>query len=246
MGDTRVRAKGEARHADAPALAAIGLEAEFALVIDGAPAPVETMFRDPRDFLGGGLVHRRGTSYHLPSGGIVYFDTGVIEVATPIIEIARGCGARATRSLWESIGLVRDGLARWERRTSSSAGRTRILCSGTGRTRHSWRRGRDEPSTGDVQGSSRQESRPQTIYPMIQGLRFRIRMPLPPLAAQQPAGVAGRQRRPGQPPAPSPYATGIRNPMRAVHRRGGKFRIARGARSTQKMRCRDAISRVAG
>ena len=124
MGDTRVRAKGEARHADAPALAAIGLEAEFALVIDGAPAPVETMFRDPRDFLGGGLVHRRGTSYHLPTGGIVYFDTGVIEVATPIIEIARGCGARATRSLWESIGLVRDGLARWERRTGQRAALT--------------------------------------------------------------------------------------------------------------------------
>ena len=36
----------------------------------------------------------QGTSYHLPTGGAVYFDTGVIEVATPVIEIERGC-ARA-------------------------------------------------------------------------------------------------------------------------------------------------------
>jgi hypothetical protein len=118
MGDTRGRAtKADARHRDAPALAAIGLEAEFALVIDGAPMPVEKVFRDPRDFLGRALVPRRGTSYHLATGGIVYFDTGVIEAATPLIEIDRGCATRAVRSLWESIMLVRDGLARWERRT---------------------------------------------------------------------------------------------------------------------------------
>ena len=100
--------------ADSPALAAIGLEAEFSLVIDGEPVKVEDVFRDPRDFLGGALVHRAGTSYHLPTGGAVYFDTGVIEVATPIIEIERGCGTRAARSLWESIGVVREGLGQWE------------------------------------------------------------------------------------------------------------------------------------
>ena len=116
--------KGEARHADAPALAAIGLEAEFALVVDGQPVKVEEVFRDPRDFIGSSLVHRRGTSYHLPTGGIVYFDTGVIEVATPLIEIDRGCGTRATRSLWESILAVRDGLAGWERRTRRRAALT--------------------------------------------------------------------------------------------------------------------------
>src|SRR5687768_14992068 len=101
--------------ADAPRLAAIGLEAEFALVIDGAPAKVESVFRDPRDFLGPGLVHRQGTSYHLPTGGAVYFDTGVIEVATPVIEIERGCAARAGRSLWEGIRHIRQGLDAWER-----------------------------------------------------------------------------------------------------------------------------------
>jgi hypothetical protein len=85
---------------------------------------VEELFRDPRDFVAGPLVHRRGTSYHLPTGGIVYFDTGVIEVATPLIEIERGCGTRATRSLWESILIVREGLAGWERRTGRTAALT--------------------------------------------------------------------------------------------------------------------------
>src|SRR5918993_3996814 len=116
--------KHETRHADTPALAAIGLEAEFALLIDGQPVKVEEVFRDPRDFLGDALVHRRGTSFHLPTGGIVYFDTGVIEVATPLIEIERGCGTRAARSLWESIRVVSEGLARWERRTGRHAALT--------------------------------------------------------------------------------------------------------------------------
>ena len=55
-------------------------------------------------------MHRTGRSYHLPTGGAVYFDTGVIEIATPMIEIERGCGARGTRSLWESLGFLRSEL----------------------------------------------------------------------------------------------------------------------------------------
>jgi hypothetical protein len=46
----------------------------------------------------------------------VYFDTGVIELATPMIEIERGCGARGTRVLWESLGFLRGELDEWERR----------------------------------------------------------------------------------------------------------------------------------
>ena len=111
----------EARRADAPALAAIGLEAEFGLLLDGEATKVEDVFRDPRDFLGGALIHRTGSSYHLPTGGAVYFDTGVIEIATPVIEIDRGCAARAARSLWESILTVREGLGRWERESGHRA-----------------------------------------------------------------------------------------------------------------------------
>src|SRR5688572_20951748 len=122
--DAGGKASGDDRRANAPAHAAIGLEAEFGLVVDGQPVKVEDVFRDPRDFLGRGLIHRAGTSYHLPTGGAVYFDTGVIEVATPVIEIARGCGARAGRSLWESILLVRQGLANWEQQTGHRAALT--------------------------------------------------------------------------------------------------------------------------
>lgn len=97
-------------------LAAMGMEAEFAVFVDGEQIKPEDVFKDPRTFLGDDLMHRRGTSYHLPTGGAVYFDTGVIEVATPVIEIERGCGARAGRSLWEGIRAVRAGLDEWERR----------------------------------------------------------------------------------------------------------------------------------
>jgi hypothetical protein len=92
------------------------MEAEFSVFIDGEQVRPEDVFGDPRTFLGPNLMHRRGTSYHLPTGGAVYFDTGVIEIATPVIEIDRGCAARAGRSLWEGIRYVRAGLDDWERR----------------------------------------------------------------------------------------------------------------------------------
>lgn len=110
-----------ARPGAALEMAAIGLEAECTLWVDGQKATPEKVFGDPRAFLEGPLVHREGTSYHLPTGGAVYFDTGVIEVATPAIEIAYGCAARAGRSLWESLHAVRGGLDAWERRTGREA-----------------------------------------------------------------------------------------------------------------------------
>jgi hypothetical protein len=88
-------------------LAAIGLEAELELIVDGRKTKPERLFGDPMGFIRQPLVHREGTSYHLPTGGAVYFDTGVIEVATPVIEIDRGCAARAGRSLWEGIRFLR-------------------------------------------------------------------------------------------------------------------------------------------
>jgi hypothetical protein len=102
-------------------LAAMGMEAEFSLLVDGLATRPEEVFGDPRGFLGDGLMHRVGTSYHLPTGGAVYFDTGVIEVATPVIEIERGCAARTGRSLWEGILEVRSALDDWERRTGHDA-----------------------------------------------------------------------------------------------------------------------------
>lgn len=98
-------------------LAAMGLEAECALMLDDEPVRPEALFGSPRDFIRGELMHRQGTSYHLPTGGAVYFDTGVIEVATPVIEIERGCAARAGRSLWEALQFIRGELDAWDARS---------------------------------------------------------------------------------------------------------------------------------
>ena len=98
----------------------MGIEAEFATIVDGVQARPEDVFGSPRAIVRGPMVHRTGRSYHLPTGGAVYFDTGVIELATPMIEIERGCGARGTRVLWESLGFLRDELDAWERRRDRS------------------------------------------------------------------------------------------------------------------------------
>src|SRR6476661_4785422 len=116
-----VVAKKETRRERAAArrpgnLAAIGLEAEFAVVMDGVPVKPEDAFGSPRAIVRGPMMHRVGRSYHLPTGGAVYFDTGVIEIATPMIELAPGCAARAGRSLWESIRFLREELDAWEQR----------------------------------------------------------------------------------------------------------------------------------
>jgi hypothetical protein len=95
-------------------LAAIGMEAEFAVILDGVQKRPEDIFGSPKKFIREKMMHRKGRSYHLPTGGAVYFDTGVIEVATPVIEIERGCAARAGRNLWEAILFVRQELDAWE------------------------------------------------------------------------------------------------------------------------------------
>src|SRR5919112_823482 len=100
----------------ASSLAAIGLEAEFAVVMDGVQVRPEDVFGSPRRIVRGPLMHRTGRSYHLPTGSAVYFDTGVVELATPMIEIDRGCAARGGRSLWESILFLRRELDAWEKR----------------------------------------------------------------------------------------------------------------------------------
>jgi hypothetical protein len=95
-------------------LDAVGLEAEFSVLLDGAPARPEDVFGSPTKIVRGHMMHRTGRSYHLPTGGAVYFDTGVIEIATPVIELDKGCAARAGRSLWESICFLRGELDAWE------------------------------------------------------------------------------------------------------------------------------------
>jgi hypothetical protein len=120
-GARRSDAIGGTRARRSAALPAIGMEAEFATIVDGVMRKPEDVFGSPRTIVQGPMLHRTGRSYHLPTGGAVYFDTGVIELATPMIEIERGCGARGTRSLWESLAFLRAELDGWERRTSRTA-----------------------------------------------------------------------------------------------------------------------------
>lgn len=96
----------------------IGLEAEFKVFIDGTEVVPEEYWRAPTAFIDRPLLHRTSKSSQLPTGGAVYFDGGVLEVVTPVIEMAPQCTARVVRSLWEQIGFVRDQLDRWEKRNA--------------------------------------------------------------------------------------------------------------------------------
>jgi hypothetical protein len=92
----------------------IGLEAEFTLYVDDEKRKPEEVFGTAQAFVRQKMLPRKGRSFQLPAGGAVYFDTGVIEVATPIIEIEAGCAVRAGRTLWEQIEFIRAELDAWE------------------------------------------------------------------------------------------------------------------------------------
>jgi hypothetical protein len=98
-----------------PPRAVIGLEAEFNLLVDGKRRRPEKIFGDPSRLVRTRMIPRTGKSFQLPAGGAIYFDTGVIEVATPIVELERGCCQRATRLLWEQIRYLRAELDHWSK-----------------------------------------------------------------------------------------------------------------------------------
>ncbi|MDQ6765022.1 MAG: hypothetical protein M3Z22_02830, partial [Verrucomicrobiota bacterium] len=96
----------------------IGIEAEFTLFVDDVKRRPEEIFGTPRKLIRQRMIPRTGRSYQLPAGGAIYFDTGVIEVATPIVELGAGCCYRATRLLWEQIRYVRRELDSWGKRNN--------------------------------------------------------------------------------------------------------------------------------
>src|SRR6266550_2798583 len=96
--------------------AVIGLEAEFNLFVNGRRRRPEKVFGDPSRLVRRRMIPRTGKSFQLPAGGAIYFDTGVIEVATPIVELEPGCCYRATRLLWEQIRYLRMELDHWAKR----------------------------------------------------------------------------------------------------------------------------------
>jgi hypothetical protein len=90
------------------------MEAEFNVVMDGVEIDPRAFWGDPSAFIEQRLLRRTKSSLQLPTGGAVYFDKGVIEVVTPVIELAPGSTARVVRNLWEAIHFVRDELTKWE------------------------------------------------------------------------------------------------------------------------------------
>jgi hypothetical protein len=92
------------------------MEAEFNVVLDGVEIDPRQYWGHPAAFIERPLLTRERSSYQIPTGGAVYFDRGVIEVVTPVIELAGGCSARVVRNLWEQIAFVRDELTSWEKR----------------------------------------------------------------------------------------------------------------------------------
>src|SRR5436190_14970845 len=99
-----------------PPRAVIGVEAEFNLFINGRRRRPEKICGDPSRLVRRRMIPRTGRSCQLHAGGAMYFETGVIEVATPIIELERGCCYRATRLLWEQIRYLRRELDHWAKR----------------------------------------------------------------------------------------------------------------------------------
>lgn len=95
----------------------IGMESEFNVWLDEKEINPEPYWKHPSAFIEGTHLTREKTSIQLPTGGAVYFDRGVIEVVTPVIELAPESTARMVRNLWEQIGFVRDQLTNWGRKT---------------------------------------------------------------------------------------------------------------------------------
>ena len=95
----------------------IGMESEFNVWLDEVEIDPKKYWRRPAAFIDRPLLPREKSSLQLPTGGAVYFDRGVIEVVTPVIELAPHSTARMVRNLWEQIGFVRDQLTAWGKRS---------------------------------------------------------------------------------------------------------------------------------
>jgi hypothetical protein len=93
-----------------------GMESEFNVVLDGQEIDPRKFWGDPTAFIDKPMLRRERSSLQLPTGGAVYFDRGVIEVVTPVIELDQGCTARVVRNIWEQMEFVRAELDTWQKR----------------------------------------------------------------------------------------------------------------------------------
>src|SRR5437868_11076108 len=97
----------------------IGMESEFNVWLDEVEIDPKKYWKHPSAFIDRELLPREKSSLQLPTGGAVYFDRGVIEVVTPVIELGPHSTARMVRNLWEQIGFVRDQLTQWGRQNNN-------------------------------------------------------------------------------------------------------------------------------
>jgi len=95
----------------------IGMESEFNVWLDEVEIDPRKYWKHPGAFIDRVLLPREKSSLQLPTGGAVYFDRGVIEVVTPVIELGPHSTARMVRNLWEQVGFIREQLTKWEKRT---------------------------------------------------------------------------------------------------------------------------------
>ena len=167
--------------ADASRQSVVGLEAEFTLVVDGREQRPEDVFGTPGGLLRhhtGRVIPRVGRSRHLPTGGALYFDTGVVEVATALIELdaPHGC-ARAVRSLWEQIAFVRAQIDHWE------AGTGKTMCL----------RGFSAHYNFSLFGQT-----PRRLHRLARTLPYILGIPVMLLAANRRSTAVGVRPRPGR------------------------------------------------
>jgi hypothetical protein len=78
----------------------IGMESEFAVFVDDVERTPEELWRQPSDFVDVPLLYRATKASQIPTGGALYFDRGVLELVTPVIEIGPKCTARMVRNMW--------------------------------------------------------------------------------------------------------------------------------------------------
>ena len=95
------------------AMPVTGIEAELAVFVDGERVDPARVWVTPAALMGPAAVAASGPAAPLAGGGVLYFDDGVVEIVTPVIELGPGATARAVRNLWEGIGQVSDRLTAW-------------------------------------------------------------------------------------------------------------------------------------
>ena len=88
------RGRFQAKPSGRLAMPAVGMESEFNIYLDGKEIVPEAYWKHPSAFIDAPMLKREKTSGHVPTGGAVYFDRGVIEVVTPPFELAPGCATR--------------------------------------------------------------------------------------------------------------------------------------------------------